>query len=175
MGQFIWPFGTRDLVGWVKVIQTYTPNGNQLGTMSNWNGSHPECSGGIMVIMIDASLWSMHRDLQRQTVQLWAKCIQFCCPCCTTVVNSSPPGQNGHHLADNIFRYIFMNEKLCIWIKISLKFVLKGPIDNDLALVQIMAWRRPGDKPLSEPMMVSSLTHICVTRPQWVNAFTISC
>ena len=36
-----------------------------------------------------------------------------------------------------------------------------------------MAWRRPGDKPLSEPMMVSSLTHICVTRPQWVlNKFT---
>ena len=32
-----------------------------------------------------------------------------------------------------------------------------------------MAWRRPGDKPLSEPMMVSLLTHICVTRPQWVN------
>ena len=38
------------------------------------------------------------------------------------------------------------------------------------ALVQIMAWRRPGDKPLSEPMMVSLLTHICVTRPQWVNS-----
>ena len=35
--------------------------------------------------------------------------------------------------------------------------------------VQIMAWRRPGDKPLSEPMMVSLTTHICVTRPQWVN------
>ena len=32
-----------------------------------------------------------------------------------------------------------------------------------------MAWRRLGDKPLSEPMMVSSLTHICATRPQWVN------
>ena len=32
-----------------------------------------------------------------------------------------------------------------------------------------MAWRRPGDKPLSEPMLVSLLTHICVTRPQWVN------
>ena len=37
------------------------------------------------------------------------------------------------------------------------------------ALVQIMAWRRPGDKPLSEPMMIILLTHICVTRPQWVN------
>ena len=35
-------------------------------------------------------------------------------------------------------------------------------------MVQIMAWRRPGDKPLSEPMMVSLLTHICVARPQWV-------
>ena len=33
----------------------------------------------------------------------------------------------------------------------------------------MMAWRRPGDKPLSEPMMVSLLTHICVTQPQWVN------
>ena len=32
-----------------------------------------------------------------------------------------------------------------------------------------MAWRRPGDKPLSEPMMVSLLRHICVTQPQWVN------
>ena len=53
-------------------------------------------------------------------------------------------------------------------IKISLKFVPKGPINNNPALVQIMAWCRPGDKPLFESMMVSSLTHICVTRPQGV-------
>ena len=39
-------------------------------------------------------------------------------------------------------------------IKISLKFVPKGPIDNNPELIQIMAWRQPGDKPLSEPMMV---------------------
>ena len=32
-----------------------------------------------------------------------------------------------------------------------------------------MAWRRPGDKPLSGPVMVRLLTHRCVTRPQWVN------
>ena len=56
-----------------------------------------------------------------------------------------------------------------ISIKISLKFVPKGPINNKPAFVQIMAWRRSGDKPLSEPMMVSLLTHIYVTRPQWVN------
>ena len=52
--------------------------------------------------------------------------------------------------------------------KNSLKFVSWGRINNIPALVEIMAWRRPRDKPLSEPMMVSSLTHICVTRPQWV-------
>ena len=55
-------------------------------------------------------------------------------------------------------------------INIWLKFVPRDPINNIPSLVQIMAWRRPGDKPLSEPMMVSSLTHICVTRPQWVKA-----
>ena len=33
-----------------------------------------------------------------------------------------------------------------------------------------MAWRCPGEKPLSEPMLISLPTHICVTRPQWVNA-----
>ena len=52
--------------------------------------------------------------------------------------------------------------------EISLKFVLKVGINNIPTFVQIMAWRRPGDKPLSEPRMVSLPTHICVTRPQWV-------
>ena len=42
-----------------------------------------------------------------------------------------------------------------ISIQISLKFVPKGPIKNIPALVQIMAWRRPGDKPLSEAMTIS--------------------
>ena len=55
---------------------------------------------------------------------------------------------------------------------LSLKFVPRGPINNILALVQIMAWCLPGDKPLSESMMVSLLTYICVTRPQRVNAIT---
>ena len=45
--------------------------------------------------------------------------------------------------------------------------------NNIPALVQIMAWRRPGDKPLSETMMVSLLTHICVTRPQCVKSTLI--
>ena len=87
---------------------------------------------------------------------------------CTLVVNTLRPRQNGRHFADDIFKYIFLNENIWILIKISLKFVPKGPINNIPALVQIMAWRRPGDKPLSEAMVVSLLTHICITRPQWV-------
>ena len=65
-------------------------------------------------------------------------------------------------LADDVFRCIFVKEKICILSIISLKFVPKGPIDNNPALVQIMAWHRPGDKPLSEPMIVRLPTHVCL-------------
>ena len=68
-------------------------------------------------------------------------------------LNPSSPGQNGRHFADDILRCIFVNEKFCIVILIQLKFVPKGPIDNNSALSQVMAWRRTGDKPLSEPML----------------------
>ena len=86
-----------------------------------------------------------------------------------SVFNTLRPKQNGRHFANAIFKCILLNENVWIPIKISLKFVPQGPINNIPALVQIMAWRRTGDKPLSEPMMVSLLTHICVARPQWVN------
>ena len=66
------------------------------------------------------------------------------------------------------FEWIFLNENVWLSIKMSLKFVPRGPTNNIPALVHIMAWCRPGDKPLSEPMMVSLPTHICVTRSQWV-------
>ena len=82
--------------------------------------------------------------------------------------NTLQPIQNGRHFAGT-FKRIFVNENVRILIEISLKFVPKGPIDNIPALVQIMAWRRQGDKPLSEPMMICLPTHTCVTRPQWVN------
>ena len=72
-------------------------------------------------------------------------------------------------LADYIFKCIFLNGNGRISIQISLKFVPRSTIDNKEALGQVMAWRRPGDKPLSEPMMVNLLMHIYVTRPQWVN------
>ena len=68
-------------------------------------------------------------------------------------VNSSPPGQNDHHFADDIFSCILANEIFCILIKISLNFVPNSAIDNNAALVKIMAWYQLGDKPLSESML----------------------
>ena len=84
-------------------------------------------------------------------------------------LNTLRPRQDGRHFADDTFNRIFLNDNVRISSKISLKFVPNGPINNSPSLVKIMAWRRSGDKPLSEPMMVSLLTHICVTRPQCVN------
>ena len=85
------------------------------------------------------------------------------------IIHSLRPRQNRRHFADDIFKCPFFNKNVWISIKISLKFVPKGPINNIPSLVQIMAWRRPGDKPISEPMMVRLPTHICVNLPQWVN------
>ena len=56
-------------------------------------------------------------------------------------------------LPDDIFNSIFCNENVQISIKISPKFVTTGPVDNKPALVQVMAWRRTGDKQISEPML----------------------
>ena len=84
--------------------------------------------------------------------------------------NTLRPRQNGRHFADDLFKCIFLNENAWISLAFSLKFVPKVQINNNPSFVQIMAWRRSGDRPLSEPMMISLLTHICVTRPQWVNS-----
>ena len=109
-----------------------------------------------------------HGRIQFQFRTMHLKCINH------TSFHTLRPRQNGRHFVDDIFKCIFVNENLWIPITIILKFVPKGPINNIPSLVQIMAWRRPGDKPLSEPMMVRLPTHICVTRPQWVNSSYIS-
>ena len=90
------------------------------------------------------------------------------CPCFNTLRQR----QDGRHFADDFFMCIFFNENCCILVKVSLKYVRNGPIDNNPALVQILAWRRAGDKPLSEPVMISLVTHICVTRRRWVKVNT---
>ena len=68
-----------------------------------------------------------------------------------------PPFRKRH------FQIHFFNEKFCISIQTSLKFVPKGPIDNK------RAWRRTGCKPYLNQCWSSSLMHICGTRGRWVN------
>ena len=101
------------------------------------------------------------------------KLSHHCChddlpPARCLAINTLRPRHNGRHFANDIFNWIFSNENVWTSINILLKFVPKGQINNIPSLVQMMAWSRPSDKPLSEPMMVSSLEHICVTRSQWV-------
>ena len=111
---------------------------------------------------ISCYIWARSNGTRLYQLWVWIKYLHH------KVVNSLRPRQNIHHFPDDIFKRIVLNEYVWILIKISLKFISKGLINNNPALVQIMAWRRPGDKSLSEPMVVSLLTHICVTRPQWV-------
>ena len=94
------------------------------------------------------------QQLEQPGVCLWVR-LQF-----NGQFNTLRPWQNVRIFADDNFKLIFLNENIIISIKISLKFVPKGPINNNPALVLIMAWRRPGDKPLSEPMVVRLLTHM---------------
>ena len=63
---------------------------------------------------------------------------------------SSPPGQDGRHFAEDIFKRNFVIKNVTISIQISLKFVLRDSNDNKSALVQVMAWCRTGDKPLPD-------------------------
>ena len=97
---------------------------------------------------------------------MWSQKVQLYFVSCVTdsvinlafchLFNTLRPRQNGHYFLD-IFKCIFLNENVWILIKISQKFVPKGTINNIPVLVQKMAWRRPGDKPLSEAMVVSLL------------------
>ena len=54
---------------------------------------------------------------------------------------------------DDVFICIFMNEKFCNLTGISRKFVPKCPIDSKSVLIQVMTWRRAGDKPLPESVV----------------------
>ena len=130
-------------------------------------------SGGNRLFCVLSSLGvcDKHQSvIWRQFAQVSLTIQCYIIVCHHPFINTLRPRQNGRHFADDILKCIFLNGNVWILIKISLKFVPKGPINNIPTLVQIMAWCRPGDKPLSESMMVSLLTHIYVTRPQWVNS-----
>ena len=77
-------------------------------------------------------------------------------------VNSSRPEPSGRHFADDIFKYILLNEKLSILSKISLIFLPEDPHPRqESVLFQVMAWHQIGIKPLFKPMMTQTHVAIC--------------
>ena len=80
-------------------------------------------------------------------------------------INSSLPGQNGHHFADDIVRCIFVNEKFCIQLRFhwslfpieQLTITCTG-LENGLVPSHYLNQCWP-----------NSLTHFCGTRGKWVN------
>ena len=114
--------------------------------------------GGLAYLLFCAAYWSrkprVFRHLSRSCFELsYKRCFHNECNWKGKRVNSLRPRQNRRHFADDVLNCNFLNENVWIPIKISLKFVPKGPINNIPALVKIMAWCRTGDKPLSEPMV----------------------
>ena len=100
-------------------------------------------------------------------------------------INTLRPKQNDRQFPNDIVKWIFLNENVWMSIKISLKFVPKVPINNIPALVQIMAWHRTGDKPLSEPMMAqfndaymrhsASMSEWCIYHIYLCDVFCVLC
>ena len=87
-------------------------------------------------------------------------------------LNTLRPRQNARHFPEDLFKCIFANENVWISLNISLAFVPEFRINTIPELVQIMAptsWQA-----IIWTMMVNLVTHICVTRPQWVNVCKMS-
>ena len=139
----------------------------KVGFHTNRCQSFPKCGLYVVVFFVDFHIYGSAQDCSNSIVDT-LEVLKSC-------INTLRPRQNGRHLPDDIFKCISLNENIWISIEISLKFVRKGSINNIPALVLIMAWRQPGDKPLSGPMMVRLPTHICVTRPQWVKPLIYHC
>ena len=82
-------------------------------------------------------------------------------------INTLRPRQCGRHFLDNILIWIFLNENVWIWCKISLRFIPKDPINNISALVQIMDWCPT--KQATSHYLEQWYLDISITWPQCVN------
>ena len=89
-------------------------------------------------------------DHLNATISHWGQLTHIC------VINTLRSRLNDRHVSDDIFKCIFLNGNVWTSLTIWLKFVPKNRINNIPALVQKMTWRRPGEKSLTEPMMVYS-------------------
>ena len=162
----------RDVMTWKQILALCEGNPPVTGGFpSQWDSivaglSHAAGSGGIM--------WRCH-DMETNTGPLWGestgdqwipltmgqysllwRILRFDVSCVVSH-HRLRLRQNRRRFADNNFKCIFLNENIQTLINMSLKSIPKGRINTILALVST--------KPLSEPMMISLRTHICVTGP----------
>ena len=133
---------------------------------------HPYSSGLVQrngVIYYSRMMMAInHMTSQEGGCRNWSKTkLRACTLGFWDTVNTWRPRPNGRHFPDDIFKCLFLNGNIWILIKMSLTFVLNGPINNMSALFQIMAWHRIGDKPLSETMLTwfTDATSHCLN--QW--------
>ena len=118
----------------------------------------------VLLVRMHHIIWWRHQ------IGPFSALIDYCAsnsPATGEFSSQKPVMRNGRHFADDNFKCIFFNENSWNPIKISLKFVPKGLINNIPTWVQIMVWRRWGAKPLFEPMMVSLLTHHSASMSWW--------
>ena len=148
----IGPLGTNFSEIWIKIQNFSFVKMHLKISFVNWR---PFCPGGVNWTLGNKFQWNVNEN---GTIFIGDNAFENDCKISPFLsrlqcVNSSPPGQNGCHFSYYAFKCIFMKEKFCILIPISLKFVPKGAINSKLALVQVVAWRRTGDKPLPELML----------------------
>ena len=122
----------------------------------------------------NVSIWWRHyvNDIRHiiHTLGMFVQLISLC-KCnhyLAEFINSFPLDKMSTALADDILKGIFMNWNLCILIRISLKFVPEGPIDNNQHWFRLWLGAEQATSHYLNKCLPSSLTHICGTRGIWV-------
>ena len=67
--------------------------------------------------------------------------------------SDSPLGQNGRHLADDVFWCMLVNKNTMFWYEIPRSCFLRIQLKINQHLFRVMVCRRTGDMPLPEPML----------------------
>ena len=108
----------------------------------------------------------LNKRLNKQSWGWWFQNSIMTGPTDILTLNTLRPRLNGRHFAGDHFKHIFFIATVRIAITIARKFVPISVVNNIASMAQILTWHRPGNKPLSEQMIVRLPTHICVTRSQ---------
>ena len=169
---FKWKKGLMQSIIWsgsVPVIFVYTIQGtcHHIVRLPQFESIDKEYGQMSLTNLQGTMMWPQDKSQQNRVLACKYTVGNYVC---YWDINSSSPRQNGRHFTYDIFKCIFVNEKFCILIRISPKFVPKGPIDNKSASVQVMAWCRTGEKPLPEPMLTQFTDAYMGHLGRWVDS-----